>query len=207
MFDWLKAHLGPPSTSSRWVALDLETSGLDPKSERIVEIGAVAVHRGVVDLPDFFHRFNAEGTGVSRENRVLHGVTAAEQQDGTVLSTALDDLLGWMRDAPLVGFHTTFDLAFLRAALAAHFGDGVAGKFGAHYLDLAVIAPMVFPKISARGLGEWTLALKLPIRTRHRALADALATAHLLQVVLAALPESDRTFEALKSRETGRRWL
>lgn len=206
VLNWFRSP-SPAVVSSRWVTLDLETSGLDPKRDRIVEIGAVAVHNGRVDLADHFQRLNTEGTGLSSANRVLHGVTAAEQRDGTPLTLALDDLLAWMRDAPLVGFHATFDIAFLRAALAAHLGSKAAAQFAVNYLDLAVIAPVVFPKTKARGLGEWTAALHLPIRKQHRAMADALATAHLLQRIVAALPVAERSFEALKSLESGRRWL
>lgn len=206
VLDWLRPS-SPAVVSPRWITLDLETSGLDPKRDRIVEIGAVAMHNGRVDLADHFHRLNTEGTGLSRANRVLHGVTAAEQRGGTPLTLALDDLLTWMRAAPLVGFHTTFDIGFLRAALMPHLGSKAAMRFGANYLDLAVIAPVVFPKVKARGLGEWTAALHLPIRKQHRAMADALATAHLLQRIFAAQPASERSFEALKSLESGRRWL
>ncbi len=209
MFDWFRRDNPPavPGADSRWVVLDLETSGLDPKQDRIVEIGGVALHDGAVDLTDYFQRINAEGSGLSHENRALHGVTAAEQRDGAPLARALDDLLAWMRGAPLVGFHTRFDIGFLRPALASHFDVRTAQQFGARHLDLAVIAPSVFPHIKARGLGEWTMALRLPVRRQHRALADALATAHLLQRVVAALPAGERHFDALKARESDRRWL
>ena len=206
LLNWFRQS-PPVIVSSRWVSLDLETSGLDPKRDRIVEIGAVAVHNGRVDLADHFHRLNAEGTGLTSANRVLHGVTAAEQREGIPLTLALDDLLAWMRDAPLVGFHTTFDIGFLRAALMSHVGSKAAAQFGANYLDLAVISPIVFPTLKARGLGEWTAALHLPIRKQHRAMADALATAHLLQRIIAARPAAERSFEALKSLESCRRWL
>ena len=209
MFDWFRRD-NPPAvsgTDSRWVVLDLETSGLDPKQDRIVEIGGVALHDGAVDLTDYFQRINAVGSGLSHENRALHGVTAAEQRDGAPLARALDDLLAWMRGAPLVGFHTRFDIGFLRPALSSHFDGRTAQQFGARHLDLAVIAPSVFPHIKARGLGEWTMALRLPVRRQHRALADALATAHLLQRVVAALPAGERHFDALKARESDRRWL
>lgn len=206
MFDWFKKGASTVR-SPRWVSLDLETSGLDPKRDRIVELGAVAVHDGMVDLGDYFQRVNAEGSGLTGENRVLHGVSAAEQREGSPLSLAMDDLLGWMRDAPLIGFHTTFDIGFLRAALAPHVGSKAARLFGAHYLDLAIIAPLVFPNVKARGLGEWTAALRLPVRKQHRALADALATAHLLQKVFVALPPAERSFDALKAMESDRRWL
>lgn len=209
MFDWFKR--GPTSVAStavsRWVVLDLETSGLDPRRDHIVEIGGIALLDGAVDLADYFQRVSAEGGSISRENRVLHGVTASEQRAGSPLARTLDDLLVWVRDAPLVGFHTRFDIGFLRPALAANINARTAQAFASQFLDLAVIAPGVFPQIPARGLGEWAAALKLPVKGQHRALTDALATAHLLQRIMAALPAGERGFDALKAREGDRRWL
>jgi DNA polymerase III subunit epsilon len=211
MFDWFKRSAAKKNTSptdtSRVVALDLETTGLDPKSDRIIEIGAVAIVNGEVALGDYFHRVLATSGTVSSENRVVHGVTAAEQYSGANVSDALDALRAWMRDSRLIGFHTTFDIGFIRAALAQHTGRDDAKQFGASYLDLAVIAPIAFPNLKARSLGEWSGALKLPIRKQHRALADALATAHLLQKICAVLPPEARSFDAMKTLENGRHWL
>jgi DNA polymerase III subunit epsilon len=206
MFDWF--HKSKTSAASeRWIALDLETTGLDPAHDRIVEIGAVAIHRGNIELNDYFHRVLATSGEVKAENRVVHGVTAKEQYDGSATHDALDALLLWVGDAPLVGFFTEFDVKFLRAALATHVNTNIAKKFAARSLDVALIAPSVFSKHSAKNLAEWSAALGLPIRKQHRALSDALATAHLLQRVLAKLPAEKRTFAELKAIESSRRWL
>jgi DNA polymerase III subunit epsilon len=211
MFDWIKrsstVKVANASDETRLIALDLETTGLDPKRDRIIEIGAVAIVNGEVALDDYFHRVLATSGTVSIENRVVHGVTAAEQYSGANMVEALDALLLWMRDSRLIGFHTTFDMGFIRVALAQHTGRVDAKKFGAEFLDLAVVAPIVFPEHKARSLGEWSAALKLPIRKQHRALADALATAHLLQKIRAALPSKNNGFAALKIIEEGRHWL
>ena len=103
------------------------------------------------------------------------------------------------------GASTPFDIGFLRPALA-NIDARTAQAFATHFLDLAVIAPGVSADQGAWS-GEWTAALKLPVRRQHRALADALATAHLLQRIMAALPAAERSFDALKAREADRRWL
>lgn len=210
MFNWLKRRaigleVKALPTAERWVVLDLETTGLDPRRDRIVEIGAVAVIGGAISLADSFACVIADSGTVSAANRAIHGVTASEQTDGRALARALESLLEWMQDAPLVGFHTTFDIGFLQNALRAS-GNSVESKsFGQRYLDLAVIAPLVFPKLPAKNLAEWSAALQLPIRKQHRAVADALTTAHLLQRILCAAPTS--TFAALATMQSGRRWL
>jgi DNA polymerase III epsilon subunit-like protein len=206
MFNWLtrKSSIASPN---RWIALDLETTGLDPANDRIVEIGAIALHRGEVVLHDYFHRVLAGSGTVSAENRIIHGVTAKEQYDGSALNDALDALIAWVADAPFVGFFTEFDVKFLRTAIASHANKDVAKHFAADHIDVARIAPAVFPDVKAKSLGEWSAALHLPIKKQHRALADALATAHLTQRVLAKLPAEKRTFQELQRVESAQRWL
>jgi DNA polymerase III subunit epsilon len=206
MFDWFHKSK-TASLGERWIALDLETTGLDPATDRIVEIGAIAIHSGMIELNDYFHRVLATSGEVKAENRIVHGVTAKEQYDGSALHDALDALVLWMGDAPLVGFFTEFDVKFLRAALAAHVNKDTAKKFAAQHIDVARIAASVFPETKAKSLGDWSAALGLPIRKQHRALADALATAHLLQRVLAKLPAEKRTFAEMKAIDSAQRWL
>jgi DNA polymerase III subunit epsilon len=206
MFNWL-ASKSSIANSDRWIALDLETTGLDPAKDRIVEIGAVAIHRGDIVLHDYFHRVLAGSGTVSAENRVVHGVTAKEQYDGAALNDALDALIAWISDAPFVGFFTEFDVKFLRSAIASHANKVVAKNFAANHIDVARIAPAVFPEVKAKRLSEWSAALRTPIHKQHRALADALATAHLLQRILAKLPTHKRTFNELRRIESAQRWL
>ena len=205
LIDWF-GSTRRESTADRWIALDLETTGLDPAHDRIIEIGAVAIHRGEVVLNDYFHRVIAGSGTVSAANRVVHGVTAREQYDGAALSEALDALLLWMADAPFVGFFTDFDVKFLRTALAAHANKATAKSFASHNIDMQRIAPAAFPSIRAKSLGEWSAALRLPIKKQHRALADALATAHLAQRVLATLPHEKRTFSEMRRLESVSKW-
>ncbi|MGL4234300.1 MAG: 3'-5' exonuclease, partial [Casimicrobium sp.] len=151
MFDWFRKSTNAAQTD-RWIALDLETTGLDPANDRIIEIGAVAIHRGEIVLHDYFHRVLAESGTVTAANRVIHGVTAKEQYDGAALNDALDALLVWMADAPFVGFFTDFDVKFLRTALAGHANKAIAKSFAANNIDMQRIAPAAFPNVKAKSL-------------------------------------------------------
>ena len=78
------------------------------------------------------------------------------------------------------------------------------------WLDLAAIAPVVFPEHArhARTLDDWTRLFGIPNHARHNALADALATAQLLLVVLARASQSgSRRLADLIAASAGRRWL
>jgi DNA polymerase-3 subunit epsilon len=205
VFDWLRKSPTAAQTD-RWIALDLETTGLDPTRDRIVEIGAIAIHRGDIVLHDYFHRVLSGSGIITAENRIVHGVTAKEQYDGAALADALEALIAWVGDAPFVGFFTEFDVKFLRTAITSHTHKAAAKSFAANHIDVQRIAPALFPDVKAKSLGEWTKAMKSPIRKQHRALADALATAHLLQRILAKLPPDRRTFSELQALEKVSRW-
>jgi DNA polymerase III subunit epsilon len=200
MLNWFSRN-SAATESDRWIALDLETTGLDPTRDRIVEIGAVAIHHGEIVLHDYFHRVLSGSGTITAENRIVHGVTAEEQYDGAALADALEALVGWVGDAPFVGFFTEFDVKFLRTAIASHTNKAAAKSFAANHIDVQRIAPGLFPEVKAKSLGEWSKAMKTPIKKQHRALADALATAHLLQRILAKLPADRRTFAELRALE------
>jgi DNA polymerase-3 subunit epsilon len=70
----------------------------------------------------------------------------------------------------------------LRRAIDRHLGVA----FKRPWLDLADIAPLVWPKYAARvsGLDAWLETFSIPVAFRHRAIADCLATAQLMLMVL-----------------------
>ncbi|MGB5833844.1 MAG: 3'-5' exonuclease [Thiohalocapsa sp.] len=109
-----------PLDQVRFVVLDCETTGLDPRRHRIVSIGAVAVVQGQIDLGDGFEallrvRFNTEAT-------LVHGITRDETRTGMDESDAMAKLLAYLADGVVVGHHIGYDLAMIDAALRRH-GD------------------------------------------------------------------------------------
>lgn len=70
----------------------------------------------------------------------------------------------------------------LRRAIDRHLGLA----FQRPWLDLADVAPLAWPRYASRltGLDDWLEAFSIPVAFRHRAIADCLATAQLLLMVL-----------------------
>lgn len=168
-----------PLEGARWVVIDCETSGLDAARDRLLSVGAVAVKDGGVELQEFFQEKIRQGTPSSRENILIHGIGGDAQRDGRPLAEVIDDLGRFIDRGLPVAFHAPFDAAVLRR-------HGLALR--AKWLDLAALAPALFPE---RGrpdspLEHWLAAFGIPARARHDALGDALATAQLLLVALAA---------------------
>ena len=170
-----QAHL-----DERFVVVDVETSGLDVYSDNLIAIGAVMVERSVIALERGFYRVLRQERASPHDNILVHGIGGTAQSEGDDPATVLVDFLEYIGKAPLVAFHAQFDVIMLRKAVRHALGE----PFRRTWLDLAYLAPAVDGAASAtRSLDDWLGAYGITNYRRHDALADALATAQLLQVL------------------------
>jgi len=208
---WLKTFLGigEPAESraarlqaKRWIVLDVETSGLDQRSDALLAIGAVAVtdHRVVVD--DSFEIVVQQARASSHGNILVHGIGQQAQLDGVEPRQACSAFLDYYRNSPLVGFHSSFDRAFLARALKIYLGLPVPSD----WLDLAGLAPALNPGVKAKALDEWLDHFGLSIDQRHNASADAFVTAMLFLRLLKQVPPQHRSFRHLQKLSLAQRW-
>jgi DNA polymerase-3 subunit epsilon len=182
LWQWLArlaSEAGPDPAGDRWVVVDTETTGTDPRRDRLLAIGGVAVDSRGVALADSFELvIEAEGVGLP-ENILIHGIGHGAQAEGVPPVAALHAFRHWVADAPLIGFHADFDRMVLRRAFA---GAGIAFP-ERPWLDVAALAAALLPdaaRYGGRGLDDWLLAFGIDALLRHNAAADALATAQLL---------------------------
>lgn len=167
----------------RWVVVDVETSGLDTRHDRLLAIAAVALQlrrgRAEIALGDSFELvLQQAATGEpDRANILLHGIGVGAQRAGVEPGLALAAFNRYVDGAPLVGFHVEFDRAVIERDCRAH----SLPSPGAQWIDLDPLATVLRPDVAARSLDEWLAAFGITCAARHRAAADALATAELLQ--------------------------
>jgi DNA polymerase III subunit epsilon len=89
-----------PIDSVRFVVLDSETTGLNPRVDRIVTIGAVAVRNGEIVIGDSFSallKVTQNTPAVS-----VHGITRDQSRHGIEEPQALEALLEYLRDGVIV---------------------------------------------------------------------------------------------------------
>jgi DNA polymerase III subunit epsilon len=191
---------------TRWVVLDCESSGLDPHSDRLLSIGAVGVRAGTIILGDAFSVLLRQSRASAPDNILVHGIGDTDQLSGESPERALSAFDAFAGDAPLAGFHTSFDQALLERA----FREVTARAWRRRWLDLALLAPVLFPKL-ARGrtaLDDWLAVFEIDHPARHDALADAYATAQLLLVLLrAARDQGLNNVGAIRRAAGSRKWL
>lgn len=177
-----KPDLRTAFEASRYVIVDVETSGLNPKQDSLIAIGAVAVEKGRIMLNDAFEVVLRQTTSSSADNILIHGIGNQDQTAGREPADALLDFLEFVGQSPLVAFHAAFDSAVLRRAIELH----LAVDFRLPWLDLALLAPALMPKLATRllSLDDWTLHFNIGNFARHSALADAYCTAQLLLALI-----------------------
>jgi len=192
--------------NTRYVVVDVETSGLDMKKDRLISIGAVALTDGKMDFSDAFQVVVRQDRISTHENILIHGIGGSAQSEGVDPAEALLLFLQYIGKAPLVAYHAFFDQSMIDKALVEYLGI----KLEQSWIDLAWVLPDFF-QFRADGrvpLDDWLQLFEIENILRHNAVSDAYATAKLMQVAIAAGNKkgADSPASFLKI-EKARRWM
>ena len=172
-----------------FLAVDLETTGLDPAKHEIVSVGWVALTGERIDLSTAGHRLVRPTLAVPEASAVLHAITDDLAARGAPPRVVLAELLGLLAGKVLVAHNASFELEFLRAACARAFG----GRFLSPAVDTLALGVRALQRRNAafapRELRLHALRRRhnLPRYRAHDALSDALAVAELFLAQLAYL--------------------
>jgi ATP-dependent DNA helicase DinG len=160
------------------VALDIETTGLDPKTEAILEIGAVRFDG---------HRIEDEFTTLVNPNRHipefitgLTGINDEMVRQAPHIQDVLDPLAAFIGDSPILGHNIQFDLSFFRKYKLFELNDRI---------DTYELAAVLMPAASRYNLGALGQQLAIPLPATHRALDDARVTQAAYQRLFAMTGE------------------
>jgi len=117
-----------PVRAVRFVVLDTETTGLDPRRDRIITIGAVAVVNGEILIEDSFEALVK--IAFNDSSITVHGITRDEsQQGGMEERDALLGFLEYLRDGVIVGHHIGHDVETIGYACERNFGFRLRNQF------------------------------------------------------------------------------
>ncbi|MGY3887024.1 3'-5' exonuclease [Aeromonas aquatica] len=110
------APLFEASPADEWVALDLETTSLDPGRAEIVAIGAVRIQGNRLLTGEALSLQVLPPASLSEQSVVIHGLRHQDLQQGMTLEAALRQLLAFIGPRELVGYHIAYDLRILNLA-------------------------------------------------------------------------------------------
>jgi len=170
-----------PIDEVRFVVLDCETTGLNPQSDRIITIGAVAVKSGEIHLDDSFEALLKIARNTSAVT--VHGVTRDESRSGMGEPEALERFLEYLKDGVIVGHHIGHDIASLDAGYQRHWSFQLSNRWlDTMYLALHLQHAGAFS--GRRAVKEFTLDALCDLfgiapHGRHTASGDAYLTAEV----------------------------
>lgn len=118
--EWRFLVDSPPP--GEWVALDCETTGLNPRSDEIIAIGAVRIVGNRVLTSERLELLVRPEHGVSAESIRVHRLREQDVQDGVPAEEAMRRLLHFIGARPLVGYYLEFDVAMINRTLKRTLG-------------------------------------------------------------------------------------
>jgi DNA polymerase-3 subunit epsilon len=161
-------------TSLKFCVIDLETTGGNPETEKIIEIGMVKIeNRRITEERSFLINPQKEIPDFVQK---LTGIRKADVEYSPKIEEVIDEIIAFIGDAIIVAHNTSFDIPFL---------NGVMKKLQRPTLDNKVICTNIMtkymiPDIMSSNLNYMSSIFGIAHSQAHRAIEDARATGMLL---------------------------
>ena len=155
------------------IAIDLETTGINPEHNRIIEIGAIRVETGEV-----FHTLVNPKMPLREKTIEITGITEELLQDAISEAEAIKGFVAFLKeDTILLGHNISFDHSFLVLAMK-RCGYEVPQFFG---IDTLKLSRMLCPELPKKTLEAMCEHFGIVNECAHRALEDSKATIQLYE--------------------------
>lgn len=195
--------------------VDTELTGLDPRQDEIVSIGAVRVRNMRIDPSDGFNVIVRPGVSLPKLTTLIHRIGPEAVENAPRLEAVLPGFIDWLGGSLIVGHHVGLDMSFLNRACRTHFGAGLKSPC----LDTMRMAQAfqeekwsfrddAFSLKISYNLGNLSELYGLPRLPEHDALADALQAAYLFLFLARKLRKGNvRTLKDLHQAAKPRRFI
>jgi ATP-dependent DNA helicase DinG len=152
------------------VALDLETTGLDPQADAILEIGARRFDGNRVE--NEYSTLINPGRHIPEFITGLTGISDEMVRQSPRIRDVLEDVAAFIGDSPILGHNIKFDLSFFKKHKLFELNERI---------DTYDLAAVLLPSASRYNLGSLVQQLGIALPATHRALDDARATHGVFQ--------------------------
>ncbi|MEA4987463.1 MAG: PHP domain-containing protein, partial [Anaerovorax sp.] len=161
-------------TSGEYVVFDLETTGLSPTVNEIIEIGAVKVKNKVI-VDEFLTFVKPSISHLPEKITELTGITDDMIKDAPTLDHIFDKFMDFIGELPLVAHNADFDVSFIRVACAKR-----GKEFSNPKVDTLYMARTLLKDLKRHKLNLVANALGVALENHHRAVDDAKAAAGIM---------------------------
>lgn len=164
-----------------YLAIDLETTGLDSRQDQILSIGYVTVRGTMIDLSSARHHLVRIDRSIPEASAVIHQITDDQSALGGELVDALEEVLQALAGKVMIAHHASVEQGFLSNACKTCWGRGLLVQT----IDTQALAYRTFERrqipflpsdLRLNALGS---RYNLPRYGAHNALSDALTAAEL----------------------------
>jgi DNA polymerase-3 subunit epsilon len=189
---------GPPASvnlvsRARFVVIDTELTGLDPRKDDIVSIGALKMRGGRIEVGQTFHEFVRPEADMRAKSVVIHGITASELEAKPPIEMVFPRFVDFVDTGILVGHCLPIDMSFLdreskRLAGAAMPNPLVDTLSLYGWLrNRRAVHPIFSSPLKDLRLYDMARSFGISVEGAHDALGDAFITAQLFQRFLPIL--------------------
>lgn len=161
------------------IVLDLETTGLDHRTERIIEIGAVRLVGN--EIVEIYETLVNPEVPIRPSSFNIHGISEDMVKEAPTIDQVMPKILDFMGDLPFVAHNAIFDYSFLNEACKRLYDKRLPNL----RIDTFEMFRTVFPEESSHGLSALLSKFGFNSDVKHRALDDARSLALVYPRLLA----------------------
>jgi DNA polymerase-3 subunit epsilon len=180
-----------------FVVFDTETTGLDPMTDEVVQLGAVRVVNGKVVSGEVFETLVNPGIPIPKRSADVHGISNAMVKDAPGFDDVCAKFHAFAADSVFVAHNAAFDMAFLHKQ-----APKIDRRFDHPVVDTVLMSAAVFGGSAVHTLDAICdrLGIVIPDAHRHTAMGDAVATANAMIAMIAIFEgRGIRTYGALQT--------
>lgn len=160
------------------IVYDTETTGLNPKTDEILSIGALKIKGDKIITSEKFELFVKPTKAINEESIKIHQIRNIDLENGYEPTVALEKFLHFIGSRPLVGYYLEFDVAMINKYLKPYLGIKLPNK----QIEVSGIYHDKKIKLIPDGIIDLRFDvimkdLGLPIFGKHDAINDAIMTA------------------------------
>jgi DNA polymerase-3 subunit alpha (Gram-positive type) len=165
------------------IIFDLETTGLDPVKNEIIEIGAMKIESG--EIKGIFNKLINPGSPLTSEIVNITGITDEMLKDAPKIKDVLPGFLEFIGQSSLIAHNADFDMSFIRDKLKTHLGRDLRNQS----ICTLMLSRILLPNLGNHKLHTVAGYFKIPLYARHRAIGDVEATFQVWQNMAFKLKE------------------
>ena len=171
------SYLFEDNIEDEYICFDCETTGLDPKIDDIISIGAVLIKNNTIVSSKKFVKFVKPKTKLQANAIKVHHIRECDLENAEDIDSVIEEFLQFIGNRKLIGYFLEFDMAMINKYLKPKLGINLPNKsyeVSAIYHDYKIeLIPQGYIDLRFNSIME---NLDIPFMGKHDAYNDALMT-------------------------------